>query len=75
MADPRPAAAPGPDAFFVYGTLRPGQPNFGRVSRLVAEAKPAACSSGSTERRCSEASKPRTVADAARQVGDAAAPT
>ena len=41
MADPRPAAAPGPDAFFVYGTLRPGQPNFGRISRLVAEVQPA----------------------------------
>jgi gamma-glutamylcyclotransferase (GGCT)/AIG2-like uncharacterized protein YtfP len=41
VADPRPAAAPRPDAFFVYGTLRPGQPNFGRISRLVAEVEPA----------------------------------
>jgi len=31
-----------PRAFFVYGTLRPGQPNFRRVSELVLEAEPAA---------------------------------
>jgi gamma-glutamylcyclotransferase (GGCT)/AIG2-like uncharacterized protein YtfP len=30
-----------PTAFFVYGTLRPGQPNFQRISGLVVRAEPA----------------------------------
>jgi gamma-glutamylcyclotransferase (GGCT)/AIG2-like uncharacterized protein YtfP len=30
-----------PTAFFVYGTLRPGQPNFRRISGLVVRAEPA----------------------------------
>jgi gamma-glutamylcyclotransferase (GGCT)/AIG2-like uncharacterized protein YtfP len=30
-----------PEEFFVYGTLRPGQPNFSRVARLVVGVEPA----------------------------------
>lgn len=41
---------------------------------IAYRCRPRTRSSGLTERRCSEASKLRTVPDAARQVGDAAEP-
>jgi gamma-glutamylcyclotransferase (GGCT)/AIG2-like uncharacterized protein YtfP len=41
VSDRRLSAAARPDAVFVYGTLRPGQPNFARISRLVHEVEPA----------------------------------